>query len=643
MKKFYLSLALSLICCVIASAATKTVNINVTGVQNISRCAIGSYSEDTWVDVSPELQEGNNTYEVETENYFIIQVKDGIILKAFDGDGYSITAYDNTVKQYVSSYSTATEYNLTVKALTEAEYRSKSVEISMEAPEKVKITRADGTNFTPEESTITIPYNPDDEKTLSISPTSSSSPIYQVLVDGVEATKSGNAYRIPLVIESENNEEPASYVSKIQINDYPENFAYKATIKLTEGTPVEMITYIKIDQAEQSSISECLGEEGFEILPGQNLAIGFNTTDYKIDAIYDNASPKSTYYAEYSVTSFDTDHTIEITGHKYKDFNVTIEVEGAEGIKASFGSTRLALKDGTEQYTFNEKNTRLTVSKANDNYEIIELSDDNGTKYNEGWNWNLYGSADITVTEGVKYTFKAQKIQRDNKLTLYINDVTKADNNLSIKFRYYDPEITAVDGYNTIYFRDEDDMFQFGGYGTYEGMKAYHNGSAIDLFSDNTQWFDIEVEDGDIVKVFMGETPAVYDVTFDDPSSCLSGYEVTQDIVTTIDPTAEVSAIGRTEFSIRPIAEAKSISVKVGENNITSDADGTFTFYTDNATTITIADTSGIDDVIIENGSAADVYNLQGIRVARQASADRINSLPAGVYIIGGKKVAVGK
>ena len=36
-----------------------------------------------------------------------------------------------------------------------------------------------------------------------------------------------------------------------------------------------------------------------------------------------------------------------------------------------------------------------------------------------------------------------------------------------------------------------------------------------------------------------------------------------------------------------------------------------------------------------------DVYSLQGIRVLEKASTNQINALPAGIYIVGGKKVVV--
>lgn len=48
---------------------------------------------------------------------------------------------------------------------------------------------------------------------------------------------------------------------------------------------------------------------------------------------------------------------------------------------------------------------------------------------------------------------------------------------------------------------------------------------------------------------------------------------------------------------------------------------------------------SGVESVTAESTEAVDVYNLQGILVKRNATKEDINSLPAGLYIAGGKKV----
>ena len=50
---------------------------------------------------------------------------------------------------------------------------------------------------------------------------------------------------------------------------------------------------------------------------------------------------------------------------------------------------------------------------------------------------------------------------------------------------------------------------------------------------------------------------------------------------------------------------------------------------------------AGIDEISAGGDSRGDIYNLQGILVRSDASADELRSLPAGIYIVGGKKIFV--
>lgn len=52
---------------------------------------------------------------------------------------------------------------------------------------------------------------------------------------------------------------------------------------------------------------------------------------------------------------------------------------------------------------------------------------------------------------------------------------------------------------------------------------------------------------------------------------------------------------------------------------------------------------SGIDDVLEDNPEVYTVYNLQGIKLMETKDATQVEQLPAGIYIVNGQKVALGK
>lgn len=53
--------------------------------------------------------------------------------------------------------------------------------------------------------------------------------------------------------------------------------------------------------------------------------------------------------------------------------------------------------------------------------------------------------------------------------------------------------------------------------------------------------------------------------------------------------------------------------------------------------------TTSVSDILSDAETHTDIYNLQGILIKRNATADDINSLHPGLYIIGGRKVFIGR
>lgn len=50
---------------------------------------------------------------------------------------------------------------------------------------------------------------------------------------------------------------------------------------------------------------------------------------------------------------------------------------------------------------------------------------------------------------------------------------------------------------------------------------------------------------------------------------------------------------------------------------------------------------AAIEDVFAETTAVADIFNLQGIIIKRNASKEDLHSLPTGIYIVNGKKIVV--
>ncbi|MDE5555329.1 MAG: hypothetical protein K2J10_09140, partial [Muribaculaceae bacterium] len=196
-------------------------------------------------------------------------------------------------------------------------------------------------------------------------------------------------------------------------------------------------------------------------------------------------------------------------------------------------------------------------------------------------------------------------------------------------------------GYNVISYRDEDAKISVSASGASEA-KIYRNGEIFEPYY--VSYFSIEQPgDNEVVKIFyVPENAIEHTVTFDMVEGTLDGYEVKKDILAAVDPTQPVSAVGKTQFTIASVSrEGSDLTVTVGEENVEA-VDGVYTFETEGDTTVKVSKaTSGIENIICGENGTADVYNLQGIRVARQAKAADVNALPAGIYVVNGQKVIV--
>lgn len=61
-------------------------------------------------------------------------------------------------------------------------------------------------------------------------------------------------------------------------------------------------------------------------------------------------------------------------------------------------------------------------------------------------------------------------------------------------------------------------------------------------------------------------------------------------------------------------------------------------------TEVSIAKPTAISDIRAgETTAARDVYNMQGVKVADNADNAAISNLPAGIYLIDGKKIVIRK
>ncbi len=194
-----------------------------------------------------------------------------------------------------------------------------------------------------------------------------------------------------------------------------------------------------------------------------------------------------------------------------------------------------------------------------------------------------------------------------------------------------------VNGYNVLTpedFANKLRMTFFGPTGPFTTW-TYKNGVKQEGQYGQPSYFVFDVAENDVVKVFLAGEPTECSVNFG--GSGLASAGIIADKVVNVETSSAFACFNGTEMIITP-NEGAAIEVGVNDAIIDADAEGKFVFVVNDATTNVVVNLkgSGIFSAINDAADNAEIYNLQGIRVSND-----VNTLPAGVYIRGGKKILV--
>ncbi|MDE6378011.1 MAG: T9SS type A sorting domain-containing protein, partial [Duncaniella sp.] len=254
---------------------------------------------------------------------------------------------------------------------------------------------------------------------------------------------------------------------------------------------------------------------------------------------------------------------------------------------------------------------------------------------------------------------------RDRQLTIYLEEAdgeTPAATLVLAKGKAAEKPITLLEGYQEIMFSDGDLPLAVKAQDESEvPLTVYVNGEVIAYDETDGYAFPEQLAENPVVKIYTESQPSIsveYEIN-------APAYEVviTHDRHTVVDNTKRHSVLPGTEISFRlnprsvpkfytlSRAAAEGPAVTVNDDDLTPDANGVYTLKVtrEHATSgIHIAVNqgdnvpTGIDEVLGDK-TAVDIYDLNGRTVMKGATREEIDRLPAGVYIVGGRKVLLDK
>lgn len=616
MKKFYSTILSALLACISMPANAIDITVNV---DDPARVGIS-------VNYSPvDVVAGDNHYSVEEYQSVSIKAKEGAfitkVVKSMDGAEDSEEYVSNLTECsiYVSSYNAGATW--TVTSVNADEARDGSCQVYVDDPTNVTVQR-NGTYSTVQlaEGWNEVKYMTDKELPLSIGPTNYGTALYQVKMNGEPVAPEGTTWRI-----SPANGDKVEVLANFPDIDIPVRFSYASE---------EAKGFVTSVTVNGETVTDYNGE-GFTVKAGSKMTVAGNINDYKLNSFTVNGL--STYfYNEYSFIV--TEETaIAIDAKKYGTVKATLNVDNADNIIVykgySYNNDIIPLVSGENEIELSETNPQIQI-KAVSGCNITSVTA-NGQRYSTDYS----GAYTITVTDGMNIEVESYTIERNSKAMVYIDDRSAAAQYFNF-MRGDRSEIGIVTGYNEVMFYEGDNPFGLSWYGA-SYANVYKNNEAVNPMYEGSTTYELNLADGDVVKIFLASNPSTYDVEFTAESDVETDkVAVTMDRIRTLDDwTGKQSVLQGTEFSIRP-DEGYGLSVSVNGKKIAAGADGTFVFAADENTAVSVALAPGtaIGDVQAQDGRN-DIYNMQGMRVMRNAADLQTSGLPAGMYIINGKKV----
>ena len=614
MKKFYLFLIMLLSVIAPQAADAFSITLNVDDASRIN----------VFLNGYQDLVNGDNVFEVKDGDYLSINTKqnDIAIKSVFNGDKELKLESFSTFRVKLSE-SEHTGAKFVVKTATLDEMRTASCKVTVDDASKVTLFLP-GTYSTLllKDGENDVKFIPGTESVFTVKPASYETPLYKVTHNSVAAEADWGSYTLKNVANGD--------VIDIQAN-YPDiDCAVKFNVN-TEGKG-----FIKSVTVNGNEVTNYL-DDNFTVKCGSHISITRNSEDYKLESFKVNGEDKTDDFYEESYDFFVTDATtFDITAKKYATFKATVDIDDVSHATVykgySYYDDAFDMKNGKNEIEVSEKQPLISLV-AKDGYYFTSVTDGT-TEYTD----QSTSEINVDVTDGMVLKVVTAAIVRDKKALVYVDD--KSATSSLVFSRGDNKRIEISTGYNELEFYKGDNPFSVNVYASTK--KVYKNDVAVDPTYSYGSYYNFNLADGDVVKMFFTKTPATVkaDITANGGAENLS---VVKDRIQPVaDFSAGISCLEDTELAF---AAKEGYSIKaltVDGTAATAEADGTYKVVVkaDANIVVDLQTASGISSVTNADASrTANVYNANGVLVLKNATPEQTAKLAKGLYIINGKKV----
>lgn len=606
MKKIY-SLMIAAIFAMVSSFTAMAEDVTFTlNIDNPDAVLVESNNQEI------TLVAGDNVFTVAEYTEFMVRAVPPYSMTVTAENGEVQTLYDNTWYFSPSSYSHSL-YNIRTINLDES--RTASCTVNVDCAEMVNaVLTGTYTTVVFQDGENTLKFDPQVETMLTLSSVDYMVPLYQVTVDGVNVAREYSAFYVPLTDGC-----VVDITAKIPEREVTLTFDYSANEDGYGAIESAQINYVNVENFDGLTL---------KAMAGSTITLTSNA-DYKITSvtINGNEAPWTGGYPYNFVIMDDTE--IAVNAAPLGAINATVLVDDPDNfylyrgyeynndvIELQAGSNSIELVDGNSLVSWKAANGCMITTVMLNNEILSEYT------------------TSVILNDGDVLEFITSKIVMDKKFVFWIDDRTAADTYFSLT----GSDRTSVDvttGYNIVEYYSAMVPFYLSWYSEKELVnKVYVNGEYLAPLYEGSNSYELNINDDSVVKLFLATEPEECNVKVnlnDDPDVTVS-----YDIVTEMSEfPAEINVFKGTLFTITP-ADGEKVTVQANGIEVAQNSDDIYEIeIADTSTEITIAKTSALKSVI-NDAESSDIFNLMGVKVGGVAD---FNRLPAGIYIINGKKV----
>ncbi|MDE6496390.1 MAG: hypothetical protein K2L30_09175 [Duncaniella sp.] len=395
----------------------------------------------------------------------------------------------------------------------------------------------------------------------------------------------------------------------------------------------------------------------FTVKAGEKVGISYNTEDYNVKSITVNGEPQAVGYTQ--VLAVADPIEINISAAPWGDMTVIVNVTIPEAVKMYYiediingdgepdvvSHDRFPLVKGENIVKFPERDTRLVIVPRYGYFSDITDADGNPVAIEDNCVVNPY--------DGMVINIDSQTLDYDGRFAIFVdgkygkNEITTPGEPPTVDFDFacyahaWSEDWADIEqgGYTFIPLITEYDiLWQLAVMGCHVGqMDVYLDNVCVSDGIEHNVWGDwysdyFKPANGTVFRFYPCGMAGMHELRFDIADDA-ADVEVLADHMNPVaDLVAPCRCFPAQEFTVRNTGE---LSVVLGDEALVPDSEGNYSFAVDGDVTLHIGGNSGIDVITADKaGDETVIYNLQGIRMNRD-----LDALPAGIYIVNGRKV----